>query len=128
MDRRPYIREMPKLWWLGQRRYTVYMIRELSCVFIGAYVLVILVGLFHLSQGPAAYAAFLDALQSPLAIAFHLLALVFALLHTVTWFGLTPKAMPLRLGENTVPGTAIVMAHYVVWIVVSAGLLLAARV
>ena len=128
MDRRPYIREMPKLWWLGQRRYTVYMIRELSCVFIGAYVLVILVGLFRLSQGPAAYAAFLDALQGPLAIAFHLLALVFALLHTVTWFGLTPKAMPLRLGENTVPGTVIVMAHYVVWIVVSAGLLLAARV
>ena len=128
MDRRPYVREMPKSWWLGQRRYTFYMVRELTCLFIGAYALVILVGLFRLSQGPVAYGAFVDALQGPFAIAFHLLALVFALFHTVTWFGLTPKAMPLRLGENTVPGTAIVMAHYVVWIVVSAGLLLAARV
>jgi len=128
MNRKPYVREMPKSWWLGQRRYTIYMVRELTCVLIGAYVLVILVGLFRLSQGPAAYGAFLDALQGPLAIGFHLLAFALALFHTVTWFGLTPKAMPLRFGEKTVPGTAIIMAHYVVWFVVSAGLLLVARV
>ncbi len=128
MTRRPYVREMPGLWWLARRRYSFYMIRELSCVFIGAYALVFLTGLFRLSQGPLAYAAFVDALQQPLAIAFHVLALAFALLHTVTWFGLTPKAMPLRIGEKAVPGPLIVVAHYAVWIVVSAGLLLAARV
>lgn len=127
MSRKPYVREMPKSWWLGQRRYTFYMVRELTCVFIGAYALVILVGLFRLSQGPAAYGAFVDALQDPLAVGFHVLALAFALFHTVTWFGLTPKAMPLRLGEKAVPGTAIILAHYVVWFVISAGLLLLAR-
>lgn len=128
MNRKPYVRDIPKFWWLGQRRYTIYMVRELTCLFIGAYVLVILVGLYRLSQGAAAYGAFLDALQRPLAIGFHLLALPFALLHMVTWFGLTPKAMPLRFGGRPVPGTAIVMAHYIVWFVVSAGLLLVARV
>jgi fumarate reductase subunit C len=128
MSRRPYVREMPKFWWLGQRRHTLYMVRELTCVFIGAYVLVLLFGLYRLSQGRAAYGAFLDALQGPLAIAFHLLALVFALLHMVTWFGLTPKAMPLRFGEKAVSGTAIILAHYAVWFVVSAGLLLVARI
>ena len=128
MNRRPYVRKIPKFWWLGQRRYTIYMVRELTCLFIGAYVVVILVGLFRLSQGPAAYGAYLDALQGPFAIAFHLLALVFALFHMATWFGLTPKALPLRLGERTVPGTAIIMAHYVFWFVVSAGLLLVATV
>lgn len=128
MNRKPYVREMPGTWWLGQRRYTIYMVRELTCIFIGAYVLVLLTGLFRLSQGPAAYEAFVNALQTPLAIAFHLLALAFALFHTVTWFGLTPKAMPLRFGEKTVPGMAIIMAHYAVWFVVSAGLLLMARV
>jgi fumarate reductase subunit C len=126
MDRRPYVREMPKSWWLGQRRYTFYMVRELTCVFIGAYVFVLLFGLFRLSQGPAAYGAFVDALQNPFAIVFHLLALAFALFHTVTWFGLTPKAMPLRLGEKTVPGMAIILAHYAVWLVISAALLLLA--
>jgi fumarate reductase subunit C len=128
MNRRPYVREVPKSWWLGQRRYMFYMVRELTCLFIGAYVLVLLVGLFRLSQGPAAYGAFVDVLQNPFAVAFHLLALAFALFHMVTWFGLTPKAMPLRLGEKTVPGTAIIMAHYAVWFVVSAGLLLVAGV
>jgi fumarate reductase subunit C len=81
-----------------------------------------------LSQGPAAYGAFLNALQNPFAVMFHSLALAFALFHSVTWFGLTPKAMPLRLGGQPVPGTAIIMAHYVVWFVVSAGLLFVARV
>ena len=128
MDPRPYIRKMPKFWWLGQRRYTIYMVRELTCLFIGAYVVVVLVGLLRISQGPAAYGAYLYALQGPLAVAFHLLALVFALFHTVTWFSVTPKAMPLRLGGKTVPGTAIIMAHYFVWVVVSIGFVLVARV
>lgn len=122
------MRRLPKSWWLSQRRYTVYMIRELTCIFIGAYTVLIVIGLLRLWQGRAAYEAFLDALQSPLGIAFHLLALLFALFHMVTWFGVTPKAMPLRFGEKKVPGAAIVMAHYVVWIVVSAGVMLVARV
>lgn len=121
MSRRPYIRKVPKSWWLKRGRYTSYMVRELTCVLIAAYTVLVLVGLFRLSEGPAAYGAFLAALQSPLGIAFHAVALVFALIHTVTWFGLAPKAMPLRLGEQAVPAGAIVLAHYAVWIVVSAG-------
>jgi fumarate reductase subunit C len=128
MNRKPYIRKIHKYWWLNQPRYTIYMVRELTCIFIGAYTLVILVGLFRLSQGPSAYGAFVDLLQSPLAIGFHILAFVFALVHTVSWFGLTPKAMPLRFGQKTVPGAAIIAAHYAVWLMVSAGLLFMARI
>jgi fumarate reductase subunit C len=104
------------------------MARELSCVFIGAYSVLIVVGLHRLSQGRAEYGAFLDALQSPLAMVFHAAALVFALIHTVSWFSLAPKAMPLQFGEKTIPGGAIVLAHYAVWIAVSAGVLLVARI
>ena len=128
MNRRPYIRKMPKFWWLGQRRYTLYMVRELTCVFIGAYVVVILVGLFRLTQGPAAYGAYLNALQTPVSVGFHLLALGFALLHMATWFNLTPQAMPLRFGEKTVPGAVIIMVHYIVWIVISVALVFVAKV
>jgi fumarate reductase subunit C len=124
MTRKPYLREIPKFWWLSQRHYTSYMARELSCLFIGAYALVVVIGLFRLSQGPLAYEAFIDALHNPFAILFHLLALAFALFHTVTWFALTPKAMPLRIGEKKVPGPAIILAHYAVWFMVSAGLVL----
>jgi fumarate reductase subunit C len=119
---------MPNSWWLARRNYTSYMAREASCVFIGAYSFLILVGLYRLSQGRDQYAAFLDALQSPLAMVFHGAALVFALVHTVSWFSLAPKAMPLQFGEKKLAGGPVVLAHYAVWIVVSAVVLLAARV
>jgi fumarate reductase subunit C len=119
---------MPNSWWLARRSYTSYMAREASCVFIGAYSFLILVGLYRLSQGRDQYAAFLDALQSPLAMVFHGAALVFALVHTVSWFSLAPKAMPLQFGEKKLAGGPVVLAHYAVWIVVSAVVLLAARV
>ena len=128
MSRKPYMRKLPKWWWLRQRSYTIYMIRELTCIFIGAYTAVIVVGLMRLSQGRAEYDAFLDALRSPLGMTFHLLAILFALFHTVTWFGVAPKAMPLRIGEKKVPDAAIIMAHYAAWIVVSAAVLFLARV
>jgi fumarate reductase subunit C len=128
MSRKPYMRKLPTWWWLSQRRYTIYMIRELTCIFIGAYAVLIVIGLLRLSHGRAEYDAFLDALQCPFGMVFHLLALLFALFHTVTWFGVTPKAMPLWLGERRVPDAAIIMAHYAGWIVVSAAVVFLARV
>ncbi len=124
MSRRPYIRPVSKVsWWLSQPRYIRYMAREASCIFIGAYSGVLVVGLIRLSQGAAAWGAFLETLQSPVSIAFHLFALAFALYHTTTWFNVTPKAMPLQFGQTPVPGGAIIGAHYLGWILVS-GLIL----
>ena len=126
MSRRPYVRKLSKLWWLSQGRYTAYMIRELTCLFIGAYAGLVMVGLLRLSQGRAAYESFLEALASPLGIAFHVLALLFALFHMVTWFGLAPKAMVLRIGGAKLPDAGIVVAHYGVWIGVSAAIMILA--
>ena len=121
MSRKPYVRPISDItWWLAQPRYIRYMAREVSCVFIGAYTGVIVIGLVRLSQGAAAWNAFLEALNSPVSIAFHLLAFAFALYHSTTWFNVTPKAMPLRLGDARLPGGIIVGAHYAVWVLVSA--------
>ena len=57
------------------------------------------------------------------SVAFHLLALAFALYHTTTWFNVTPKAMPVQLGEARLPGGVIIGAHYAGWALVS-GLIL----
>lgn len=120
MSRRPYIRPVSTTsWWMGHKRYTRYMAREASCIFIGAYTGVIVVGLMQLARGEAAWNDFLLAMHTPLSIVFHLLALAFALYHTVTWFNVTPKAMPLQIGESRVPGGAIIAAHYAGWVVVS---------
>jgi len=121
MSRRPFVRPASTTtWWLAQPRYIRYMAREVSCILIGAYTGVVVVGLLRLSEGAAAWAGFLELLQTPLSIAFHLLALAFALYHTTTWFNVTPKAMPLQLGETQVPGALIIGAHYAGWGVVSA--------
>jgi len=121
MSRRPYRRTVSaSSWWLAQPRYIRYMAREASCIFIGAYTAVIVVGLMRLSEGAAAWDGFLEALQAPVSVAFHLLALAFALYHSTTWFNVTPKAMPVQIGEARLPGSVIIGAHYAGWAVVSA--------
>jgi fumarate reductase subunit C len=120
VTRKPYVRRMTSEWIFRHPRYGLYMLREFSCLFIGAYGLLMVAGLRGLAEGPAAWQAFLDALKSPLCIAFHVLALGFAVYHSLTWFKLTPKALPLQLGESFVPDSAISGAHYAAWAVASA--------
>lgn len=116
MSRNPYIREIPRFrWFFRQPRYLRYMAREFSCLFIGAYTLLVVWGLHELAHGPDAWQAFLECLASPASIVFHVLALGFALYHSVTWFNLTPKALPVQTGEEFVPDAVISGAHYAAW-------------
>ncbi len=126
MSRRPYMRKVERSWWLRQPRYVLYMIRELTSLFVGLYCALLVVGLVRLSQGPAAWEGFVAAFSSPLGVAFQLACLAFAIYHSVTWFALTPKAMPLMMKDEPVPGIVIVGAHYVAWAVVSIIVLIAA--
>ncbi len=127
MSRKPYIRPVSNYsWWLSQPRYVRYMAREASCIFIGAYSGVLVFGLLRLSQGAVAWETFLACLQTPAAIIFHLLAFVFSLYHTTTWFNVTPKAMVIQIGKTRVPGNIIIGTHYFIWIVLSMIVLLLA--
>ena len=123
MNRKPHVRPMTAEWIFRHPRYLRYMVREFSCLFIGAWTLMLVWALRQLAEGPAAWAAFLDWLQSPASIVFHVLALGFAAYHSVTWFNLTPKALPLQLGEGFVPGAAIAGAHFALWALVSLAIL-----
>jgi succinate dehydrogenase subunit C len=116
---KPYIRRMPASWWLKQPSYLLFMLRELSCVFVGGYVVLFLMMIRSLAQGPDQYEAFLGMLRSPLAILFHVVALAFALLHTITWFQATPKAMAVWKGEERLPPAMMIIPNYVAWVVVS---------
>jgi len=123
MNRRPYVREASWRWVLRHPRYLRYLARELSCVFIAGYTLLLVAGVQALSDGRAAYEAFLECLKSPSSIAFHVLALVFAGYHSFTWFRLTPRAMPVQLGEAFVADGVISGAHYAAWAMVSFAIL-----
>jgi len=120
VTRKPYVREVPRLRWIFRHpRYLRYMAREVTCIFIGAYAVLLLFALARLAEGREAYEAFLGALASPAGIAFQSVVLAFALYHTVSWFNVTPKAMPIQRGEEFLPGPIIVGAHYAGWIAFS---------
>jgi len=124
MSRRPYVRDVPKSsWYLRQPRYLRYMARELTCVFVGAYALLMLAGLVRLAQGREAYDQFLQSLAGPAGIAFHVVTLAFVLYHAVSWFNVTPKAMPVLVGEKFLPGAVIVGAHYAGWVLLTLAVL-----
>ena len=123
MSRKPYVREMSSEWIFRHPRYLRYMTREFSCLFIGAWTLMLVCALARLSEGPEAWAKFMEGLKSPLIVAFHVVALAFAVYHSVTWFNLTPKALPLQRGEEFVPDAAISGAHFAAWAVLSIAIL-----
>ena len=126
MSRRPFLRQVKRSWWLQHPRYIAYMIRELTSLFVGLYCALLVVGLVRLSQGAAAWDGFVAAFSSPFGVVFQWLCLVFAIYHSVTWFALTPKAMPLMVNGEPVPGAVIVGAHYLAWAAVSVVVLIAA--
>jgi fumarate reductase subunit C len=120
MSRKPLIREVPRTsWYFRHPRYLRYMSREITSIFIGAYCVLLVVGLQRLSAGPVAWEGFLAALRSPASIVFQFLCLVAAVYHAATWFNATQKAMPLQIGEDFVPGNLISGAHYAGWAVLS---------
>jgi fumarate reductase subunit C len=104
------------------------MLREASCVFITAYALILLVGLAKLTQGEAAFGAWLGMLSRPWSIGFHAVALVLVLYHTWTWFKVMPKTLPfVRLGGRRVPDVLIVASGLAASAVLSAILFAAVR-
>jgi fumarate reductase subunit C len=95
------------------------MSREITCIFVAAYCVLLVVGLQRLAAGPEAWQAFIQGLKSADSIVFHLLALAASVYHAATWFGATHKAMPIQIGEDFVPPDVISGAHYAVWAVLS---------
>jgi fumarate reductase subunit C len=123
VNRKPFHRAITSEWIFRHPRYVRYMAREFSCIFIGGWTLMMVWGLKQLGEGPTAWAAFLECLRSPASIVFHVLALAFAAYHSITWFNLTPKALPVQVGEAFVPDGVISGAHYAAWAALSLAVL-----
>ena len=81
-------------WWKKNPFFVEYVIHESTALFVLAYAVTLLVGLVRLGQGEAAWNGWLQALQSPLALVFHLALLVAIAYHTYTWFKIMPITLP----------------------------------
>ena len=102
-----YVRPMQG-WWRRNPYFVRYMIREGSSVFLAIYSLILLVGLFRLTQGEAAWNGWLAALTNPVSIVFHWVALLTVGYHAYTWWLVAPKTAPdLRIAGRPLPECAI---------------------
>ena len=94
---------MKALWWLGNRNYFIFMLRELSPVFMALFLLAFIQIPIHLLHHPETWAACADFFRKPGVIAFNILALAFSLLHAVTWFQAATTVLPVRLMGKPFP-------------------------
>lgn len=114
-----YRRRVSVWWWLQNRSYAEFVLRELTSVFVALFAVVYLWQLRALAQGPEAYGQFLARLKTPLFLAFDAVAFLFVLFHAITWLNLTPKAMVMRLRGKRVPDWVILSSNYAAWLVLS---------
>ncbi len=114
--RERYQTPLPWTWFTQRRSYRRFMVREATSVFLAVYLAYLIVWIYRLGQGPEGLAAAIDNARHPLAVAMHTLALVAALYHSITWFNLTPKIMPLYIGEDRLPDFwAAILMGYLPW-------------
>lgn len=117
---RPYHRPISTFWWLRRRSYLIFALRELSSVFIAWFVVYLLLLVAAISDGSDDYERFLDWSEHPGVVVLNTISLLFVLLHAVTWFGLAPKAIVVKLRGRRVAPRAILAAHFVLWALISA--------
>ncbi|MEM9177569.1 MAG: hypothetical protein AAGC67_20320 [Myxococcota bacterium] len=107
---------MPRTWWTAPRIRT-YLLFDATGIL---YILVGFLGIkivSRLGQGPIAWQAQMKALENPIYIAFHVLALASVVFVAVRFFRLFPKAQPPAIGPaKPPPGNVIHAGLYVVWL------------
>jgi fumarate reductase subunit C len=114
-----YKPRVSRLWWLRRRSYLVFVVRELSSVFVAWFVVFLLLLVRAVSQGEREYQRFLDLSANPWMLALNVITLFFVVFHTVTWFDATPQAIVVRLRGRRVPARLILILHYAAWILLT---------
>jgi fumarate reductase subunit C len=107
-------------WWLERWSYLAFIVRELSSLFVGWFVVYLLLLVHAVSRGHGSYLRFLGWSAGPVVLVLNVVSLFFVGFHAITWFNLAPKALVVRLRGKQVPATWIAASNYVLWALVSA--------
>ena len=99
-------------WWLGRWSYFLFILRELSSIFVAWFVIYLLTLVAALGSGEAGYARFLQWSREPAVLSVNAVSFLFVVLHAVTWFNLAPQAMVVHLGGRRLPGSLIAASNY----------------
>ena len=119
---RAYRQPIARFWWTKRRSYLLFMLREISCVFVAWAVVYLLLLVHAVGAGGDSYLRFLDWSANPIVVSLNVIALIFLLLHAVTWFASAPRAIVPHIRGRRVPARTVLAGHYAAWVVVSAAL------
>jgi fumarate reductase subunit C len=120
MQDRQYRPLISHFWWLHRRPYLVFVLRELSCVFVAWFVIYLLLLVDAVHAGNDSYQRFIQWAGGPWILGLNIIALVFVVMHSITWFNLAPKALVVRIGGRRLRPRSVAAAHYIAWAVASA--------
>ncbi|HYT12131.1 MAG TPA: hypothetical protein VEL12_05010 [Candidatus Nitrosopolaris sp.] len=112
---RVYRPQMPRGWWLRQRHYFLYIVREFTALPLALWLLWLLFEIHRAANGPKGF----YASSSPVFIAFSVIVLGFALYHSYTFLSLAGVIMNFKLMGKPIPSRAIVIAMFAAWFVAS---------
>jgi fumarate reductase subunit C len=112
---RLYRKPVSTFWWVRRRSYLIFVLRELSSVFVAWFVVYLLLLVNAVNSGSEEYQRFLSWSADPWTVALNVIALLFVLLHAVTWFNAAPKAMVVRVRSRRVAPVVILGLHYLLW-------------
>lgn len=116
---RRYHQPVSTFWWLRRRSYVVFALRELSCLFVVWFAVFLLLLVSAIGAGKACYERFLTMAASPWMSLINVIALLFVLLHAITWFHLAPQAIAPRVRGIRIGRIWIVASMYTCWVVLS---------
>jgi fumarate reductase subunit C len=112
---RVYRTPMPRGWWLRQRHYFLYIVREFTALPLALWLLWLLFEIHRAAGGPQHF----YASGSPAFIAFSIVCLGFALYHSYTFLSLAGVIINIKVAGKPVPSRIIVLSQFAAWFVAS---------
>jgi fumarate reductase subunit C len=114
-----YRRRVSTYWWMYRWSHLMFILREVSSVFVAWFVIYLLLLVRAVSQGEGSYQQYLSWSARPGILLLNIVSLAFVVLHACTWFNLAPSAMVMRMRGERVPASVIIASNYAGWVVVS---------
>jgi fumarate reductase subunit C len=112
-----YKRKLGPGWWLSNSHYVQYMVREWTSLFVAVFSLIYVYELSLFASGAKDSA--LTLMKNPGIIAFNIVALLFTLYHAFTWFYLTGRVQPIKIGKTTTKPWQALLVNIVIMLIIS---------
>ncbi len=110
---RRYQTPMGPLWFLRRAGFRRFMAREMTAFALAVFLVYLLYWLRAIGDGYTAFVQMVEFTRNPVSVTLLALAFGAMLYHSITWFNLTPKIMPMYVAEEKVPDlwAAIIMGY-----------------